>query len=49
MRAFYNPSLGLLVLRIGLEQAARHFGLAAVAVGKGARSRMWGERPEVVG
>ena len=38
-----------LVLRIGLEQAARHFGLAAVAVGKGARSRMWGERPEVVG
>jgi len=38
-----------LVLRIGLEQAAGFFGLFDVAVGAGARQRMWGERPRVVG
>lgn len=38
-----------LVLRIGLDQAARHFGLSAAAVGTGARPRHWGERPSVVG
>lgn len=38
-----------LVLRIGLEQAARVFGIDAVAVGVGARRQMWGERPSVVG
>jgi hypothetical protein len=38
-----------LVLRIGLEQLAQHFGLAPVAVGGEARMRGWGERPGVVG
>jgi hypothetical protein len=38
-----------LVLRIGLEQAAKVFGIGAVAVGGGARAQMWGERPSVVG
>ena len=38
-----------LVLRIGLEQAARVFGLSEAAVGGGARARMWGERPSMVG
>ena len=37
-----------LVLRIGLEQAAGFFGLTGVPAGK-AKSRMWGERPTVVG
>lgn len=38
-----------LVLRIGLEQAAKFFGLSAAAIGQGARPSMWGERPTVVG
>jgi hypothetical protein len=38
-----------LVLRIGLEQAAKHFGLSAVALGAGGRERMWVEKPTVVG
>lgn len=39
-----------LVLRIGLEQAARHFGLTEVAEGpENRRARVWGERPGVVG
>lgn len=39
-----------LVLRIGLDQAAAHFGLDAVATGTGARQRGWlgqGARPDV--
>jgi hypothetical protein len=41
-----------LVLRIGLDQLARHFGLQAVATGKQGRSRNWmenGARPESFG
>jgi hypothetical protein len=38
-----------LVLRIGLDQAARHFGLSDAAIGTGGKSRTWGERPTVVG
>lgn len=39
-----------LVLRIGLEQAARHFGLSAEARGvERGRARGWGERPTLVG
>ena len=39
-----------LVLRIGLEQLAGHFGLAAVAVGRPGRQRHWmaGERPDLL-
>lgn len=39
-----------LVLRIGLEQAARHFGLDALAAGPAqGRPRTWGDRPQMVG
>jgi hypothetical protein len=39
-----------LVLRIGLEQLARHFGLTPEAVGaEGGRVRGWGETPSEVG
>jgi hypothetical protein len=39
-----------LVLRIGLDQAAQHFGLSLAAVGaESRRARIWGERPKVVG
>lgn len=39
-----------LVLRIGLEQLAQHFGLAPLAVGTATRKpQVWGERPTLVG